>query len=176
MAPRRYGKTSLINQTLQDCRLAHCIIELTLASNSEDIEQLILKNIADLLYSILPRAQKAKQAIMSLFSWLNPELVLNAAGQKLVFHPERKSTDSVTTIAEILKRIDQTAINLNQRIVIVIDEFQQISEIKESTIEATIRHAMQYSQKTTYVFSGSNRHLLHNMFNDKNRPFYNSCD
>lgn len=35
---------------------------------------------------------------------------------------------------------------------------------------------MQKSKAVRYVFSGSNRHLIESMFNDRNRPFYNSCD
>jgi hypothetical protein len=56
------------------------------------------------------------------------------------------------------------------------DEFQQITEIENYNVEAAIRSAMQFSQKVSYVFSGSNRHMLLSMFNSKNRPFYNSCE
>jgi hypothetical protein len=56
------------------------------------------------------------------------------------------------------------------------DEFQELSELKGHVIEASIRYAMQYSKNVSYIFSGSNRHMLQSMFNDKNRPFYNSCE
>jgi uncharacterized protein len=56
------------------------------------------------------------------------------------------------------------------------DEFQQISELKNyHSIEASIRHAAERSKNIAYVFSGSNRHLLQQMFGDKSRPLYRLC-
>jgi hypothetical protein len=141
-----------------------------------DVEQIIMRHVSSLLYAILPKAMQAKQNILKLFKWLNPELVLTAGGQKLIFHPEKNKSTSVETIAEILKKLDDAAISVQKRVVVVMDEFQQLSEINNHAIEASIRHAMQYSKQVSYIFSGSNRHLLLSMFNNKNRPFYNSCE
>lgn len=58
----------------------------------------------------------------------------------------------------------------------VFDEFQQISELKENhSIEALIRHAVERSQSITYLFSGSNRHMLGEMFSQSSRPLYRLC-
>src|SRR5262245_57255095 len=81
IAPRRYGKTSLINQVLLESKLPYCIIELTLATSIEDVANFIISNVSQLLYSILPRSAKVKQTILALFKRLNPELVLTAGGQ-----------------------------------------------------------------------------------------------
>lgn len=177
MAPRRYGKTSLINQTLIEQKICCSIMELTLATSAEDVERIILKYVGQLLYSLLPRTIKAKQNILKLFKWLNPELVLTVGGQKLIFHPDRTPDNPAENIAEILMKLDSAAKLAKKKIVVVIDEFQQINDIEnDHVIEAAIRHAMQYSKCVSYIFSGSNRHLLLSLFNDKNRPFYNSCE
>lgn len=176
IAPRRYGKTSLINQVMLELKLPYSIMELTMAVSAEDVEKIIITHISQLLYSIMPRTTKAKQKILKLFNWLNPELVLTAAGQKLVFHPTRIKIRTIDNISEILKKLDDAAILAKKRVVVIMDEFQQLSEIEEHSIEASIRHAMQYSKQVSYVFSGSNRHMLLSMFNNKNRPFYNSCE
>ncbi len=176
MAPRRYGKTSLINEILLELRIPHTLIELTIATSSKDVESIILKHVSQLLYSILPKANKAKMNILKLFSWLNPELTLTAAGQKLVFNIKDKKENSSENIALILKQLDKAAIKEKKRLIVVMDEFQQISEIGASSVEAAIRHAMQYSTNVSYVFLGSNRHMLLDMFNNKSRPFYNSCE
>lgn len=76
----------------------------------------------------------------------------------------------------MLKKLDEAAKLVKKRVVVVVDEFQQLSEITDHAVEATIRHAMQYSSHVSYIFSGSYRHMLLGMFNDKNRPFYNSCE
>lgn len=176
MAPRRYGKTSLINQALIELGIIHTIIELTIATSNKDIESIILKHVSQLLYSILPKANKAKLNILKLFSWLSPELTLTAAGQKLIFNFKRENKDASENIALVLKQLDKAALKVKKRVAIVMDEFQQLSEIGDTSIEAAIRHAMQYSTQVSYVFLGSNRHMLLDMFNNKNRPFYNACE
>ncbi len=183
IAPRRYGKTSLINQTLHELDYPFVIMELTMAVTLKDVEQIVIKSVGALLYSILPTATKAKQKILNLFKWLNPEVVLSAKGQKIIFHPDWSKLGQVSNIAEILKKLDEAAAIVNKRVVIVMDEFQQLSEIgdpdvktSEYAIEAGIRNAMQYCQNTSYIFSGSHRQMLLSMFNGKSRPFYNSCE
>lgn len=175
IAPRRYGKTSLINQVLLELKLPYCIMELTMATSTKDVEEMLLKQVGHLLYEILPKPLKAKQNILKLFKWLNPELTLTVSGQKLVFHPERTQS-SLNNMTEALKKINDVAYMTHKKCVVVIDEFQQLNEMEDHVIEASIRHAMQYSQHVSYVFSGSNRHMLQSMFNNKNHPFYNSCE
>lgn len=176
VAPRRYGKTSLIHQTLQDIKLPHAIMELTMASTVAHVEHIVVNQIGQLIQELLPRSSQVKQKILGLFAWLNPELVLSVAGQKLVFHPQRSDVSTLDSIAQMLKRLDDAAGLVKKRVVVVMDEFQQISDIEGQTVEATIRHAMQYSKHVSYVFSGSRRHMLLSMFNDKSRPFFNSCE
>ncbi len=176
VAPRRYGKTSLINQVLLEIKLPHCMIELTMATSIKEVESMIMKQVSQLLYLILPRTTKAKQRIINLFKWLNPELILTVGGQKIIFHPDRGQRPTTENIAEMLKKLDNAASLLGKRVVVVMDEFQQLTEMEDHAIEASIRHAMQYSKQVSYIFSGSNRHMLLSMFNKKNRPFYNSCE
>lgn len=176
VAPRRYGKSSLINQVLLDIKLPYSIMELTMAVTPKDVEQIIIKKVGELLQSILPKATKAKQYILKLFQFLNPEITLTAAGQKIAFRPNLNTTSIPDSISEILMKLDQVAIKVEKRIVMVMDEFQELAELEEHAIEASIRNAMQYSKNVVYIFSGSNRHMLQSMFNDKNRPFYNSCE
>ncbi len=176
MAPRRYGKSSLINQTLLELKLPFCIIEFTMVVTPEDAQQIILKKIGDLLYSILPRSTKAKQSILKIFNFLRPEIVLTAGGQTIVFRPRFDKRMVAHDISEALKMLDKAAIKAKKKIVVVMDEFQEISAFQDHTIEASIRAAMQYSKQVSYIFSGSNRHMIRGMFNNKNRPFYNSCE
>lgn len=176
MAPRRYGKTSLINQVLIEIKLPSVIMEFTLATSAAGVEAIIMKHVAKLLYQILPRSSKAKQKILKFFSWLHPEIVLTAGGQKIIFHPERSHVDIPDRLSDLLEQLDKAAKISKKHVVVVMDEFQQLGEMDDHTIEASIRKAMQYSKNVSYVFSGSNRHMLAMMFNNKNRPFYNSCE
>lgn len=119
---------------------------------------------------------KAKAAILRLFKWLNPEIILTVGGQRLQFKPAWDKPRHVENISEILLKLDEAAGAVNKKLVVVMDEFQQLNEITEHAIEAAIRYAMQYSKRVSYIFSGSHRYLLLSMFNDKNKSFYNSCE
>lgn len=73
----------------------------------------------------------------------------------------------------MLSEIDEYASNEKKTLVIVFDEFQHLATIKGSEhIEASIRHAAERVKASTYLFSGSNRHLLASMFEDRNRPLF----
>ena len=182
VAPRRYGKTSLINQTLLDLKLPSTIIELTMATSIEDVEKIIINSVSRLLYAILPSSAKAKQKVLELFAWMKPEISLTAGGQKINFHPDWGKLSAIENTTEVLRKLDDAAGIVKVRIVVVMDEFQQLSEIssnvakKQFALEAAIRNAMQYSKNITYIFSGSYQHMLLSMFNEKSRPFYNSCE
>lgn len=175
MGPRRYGKTSLVNQVLIEGKYSYCMMELLLVSSAGDLEQLILDKASELISKLIPKSLKARQAILKMFQFLNPEIVLSAAGQKIVFHPAQ-SDKPIVRISEILNQLEAVAKKVKKRVVVVMDEFQEIHSMEGHKVEAAIRHSMQYSQHVTYVFLGSNRRLLENMFNDKNRPFYQSCE
>ena len=59
---------------------------------------------------------------------------------------------------------------------LVIDEFQQIAEIDSShAIEGAIRHVAQQTKALSFVFLGSERTLLAQMFEDRSRPLYRLC-
>jgi predicted transcriptional regulator len=59
-------------------------------------------------------------------------------------------------------------------IYIAIDEFQQITYYPETGTEALLRSYMQFAPNVHFVFSGSKQHLMAQIFNSPNRPFYQS--
>ncbi len=58
-------------------------------------------------------------------------------------------------------------------VVVAFDEFQQITEVKNKKIDAIIRKHIQKQQYTSYIFSGSKRHLLTELFIQQNNPLFN---
>lgn len=60
------------------------------------------------------------------------------------------------------------------KIIIAIDEFQQITEYPESGFEAFLRSKIQFLNNVNFIYSGSNRRIITSMFHDYNRPFYQS--
>ena len=71
------------------------------------------------------------------------------------------------TLKEIFDYIDQA----DQRCLIVIDEFQQITNYPEKNVEATLRTYMQHTSNANFVFAGSQRRIMSEMFGSEKRPF-----
>ena len=174
VSPRRYGKTSLIAKVIEDCHIDHVSIDLLLAPDSNYVRDAILSGVAQLCSNLIEKSGSVKDKIFSIFDAFNPKLTLSAFGQKLELSA---NTNSVQTIAEALLSLEDAAQIANKKIVFVMDEFQQVATLNNHhNVEASIRHAVERSKNITYIFSGSNRHLLEQMFNDKARPLYHLCE
>lgn len=60
------------------------------------------------------------------------------------------------------------------QVLIILDEFQQITDFTDCNGEAVFRGWMQSFPSLRFIFSGSHRHMMLSMFASKNRPFYRS--
>jgi len=58
--------------------------------------------------------------------------------------------------------------------VVAFDEFQQITNYPEKNIEALLRTHIQRCKKTQFIFSGSRKHMMTQMFLSPSKPFYQS--
>ena len=76
-----------------------------------------------------------------------------------------------TTLDEIFAYIDEA----DKPCIIAIDEFQQIGEYTEKNVEALLRTKIQKCHRAQFIFSGSKRHVMSNMFNSPSKPFYQSA-
>ncbi len=173
MAPRRYGKTSLVTQVASEIHIPFCMIDFLTVHDDLTVRDALYEKVGKLVMDILPPLQQAKEKLLNIFGSMKPELSLSAFGQKLTFHTPNNPSSN---IANLLLKLDETAVHFEKRAIIFIDEMQQIGFLKNSSsIEGSIRHAVERSQNITYCFSGSSRHLLRKMFGDKERPLYRLC-
>lgn len=76
-----------------------------------------------------------------------------------------------TSLDEIFAYIEEA----DKPCIIAIDEFQQISEYAEKNVEALLRTKIQKCHHAQFIFSGSKRHVMSNMFNTPSKPFYQSA-
>lgn len=76
-----------------------------------------------------------------------------------------------TSLDEIFAYIEEA----DKPCIIAIDEFQQIGEYAENNIEALLRTKIQKCHRAQFIFSGSKRHVMSNMFNSPSKPFYQSA-
>ena len=54
------------------------------------------------------------------------------------------------------------------------DEFQTITEYSDNKIEATLRSHIQHLNNVQFIFAGSKKHVMLQMFSAANRPFFQS--
>ena len=76
-----------------------------------------------------------------------------------------------TTLDEIFRYLEEA----DKPCIVAIDEFQQIGNYEEKNVEAMLRTKIQQCKQTMFVFAGSKRHLMSNMFNSPSKPFYQSA-
>lgn len=177
ISPRRYGKTSLVVNTLARLKLPYSQVDFYKALTKEDIEIFILNGIGKLLGQLETAPKKLMQLANEFFSNLQIRVVLQHAGVALDFSARKQKQATVSVILEALEKLQFLAAKKNKKVVLFLDEFQVIGEVAfDCSIEAVIREAAQKSTNVAYIFSGSNRHLMEQMFYDKKRPFYKLCD
>ena len=75
------------------------------------------------------------------------------------------------SLKEIFEYIEQAG----KHCLIVIDEFQQITKYPEHNVEALLRSHIQTMSNANFVFSGSQRRLMEEIFFSEKRPFYMSA-
>lgn len=174
VAPRRYGKTSLMAQVLSECAFPGESVDFLFTLTQAEVKKLIEQATSKILNQLLRKSKISPAKIIQKIKQFNPKLTLNFLGQSIEISSQQSGEQS---ISELLLALDQFAAQAKQTCVMVFDEFQQIGALKENhAVEAAIRHAVERSQYITYIFCGSKRHLLNEMFSSKARPLYRLCN
>lgn len=174
VAPRRYGKTSLMTQVLFENDFSGLSIDFFFVLTHAEVVSLIVSHISKLMLSMMPKSAAAAKRMLEYLSALHPKLSFNLFGQQLEINVHQPDDKSIT---EVLLALDDLAQKTKKTCVLIFDEFQQIGELNEShSIEASIRHAVERSKQVSYIFCGSKRHLLDEMFSNRSRPLYHLCD
>lgn len=175
MSPRRYGKTSVILRSLEEHKTSFAHVDWFLATKPEILVERLIDGIALLISNLIPINEKALKAIQNAFTSLDVGLGLYGASLQLKLTqkqvtPSRAAKDAIEGLEAIL-------IKQKKKAVVFIDEVQDLlgSEMCDE-MEALIRFHAQKSKVLTFIFSGSNRKLLKDMFEDSRRPMFNMCD
>lgn len=175
LSPRRYGKTSLILQSIKEIKWPYAYIDLFLAYEEHKIIERFLAGIAKLISLILPINMKAISKIRDFFKSFGVSLSVGNVTLELKLEPANLSASIILNnalqgLTDLLKKYKKTAI-------FFVDEMQDIVRTSIcGDIEATLRFYAQQSTHIAFIFSGSNRRLLHEIFDDKARPLFKMCD
>ena len=174
VAPRRFGKTSLMKKVIEDEKYPYIWIDFMTFTSREEAETKFLSHIANLVTTIGGTEKKIRTIIKKYLSFLQPEISINAASVLSIQFQAKVHAES---LVQALSGLDLIAKDNKKRVVIICDEFQEIATIDNgSAFQASIRHAAERARNITYIFSGSKHQALRRLFNGKQNPLYELCD
>ena len=176
ISPRRWGKTSLVQKV---CRLTQSdklkIVYLDIFSCRSDAD----------FYNAFAAAV-LKQTSSKWDEWVeNAKLFLSRISPRISLGPDPMSDFSISLelnpksddIDEILQLPEKIAQKKGINIVVCIDEFQQIAEFKDSKMfQKRLRSVWQLQKSVSYCLFGSKMHLMNELFEKRNLPFYKFGD
>jgi hypothetical protein len=176
ISSRRYGKSSLVLRGIEESNLPFERVDLFVAVNIKTIEEQILKGVKNLISKLSTAPEQALSFIKNYIKNLKSKWIVGTNGVSIELIPD-KNSDSAIVIMESLQMLENILKNKKLTAIFFIDEFQEIGVLENtSSIEGAIRHVAQESEYLRFIFSGSNRHILSNMFDNKSRPLYMLCD
>lgn len=174
MAERRIGKSKLIDVCFSEPVISEkyytFYIDLLYTLSLNELVYAFGKEVFTTLKK--KNTMAAKQFIAALKS-INTQFSYDAStglptfsiGLGDVYQPEY-------TLEEIFNALEHA----DKPCIVALDEFQQIAKYSQKNIEALLRSHIQNASNVHFIFSGSEQHLISEMFLSSARPFYNSTD
>ena len=176
ISPRRWGKTSLVKKVMGEM------------DNREIIPVFIdvfqCKSEYEFYHAFATAV--VRQTSSKLDEWVETvKMFLANISPKFSFGSDPMNDFTLSfewspkddTELDILQLPEKIAQNKGVRIVVCIDEFQQVADFSDSLkFQKKLRSVWQHQQYVTYCMFGSKKHLMENIFNDKGMPFYKFGD
>ena len=175
ISPRRYGKSSLIRQTLEALRRRGALaVEVTVSSYSSYLA--FLEGYARAIASVESKWDRARTWLMEAISSTRPEIRYepkeSGLGRFSVAFPLVTTARDLNRLAnEVFTLPGKLATERKRTVVIALDEFQAIDSFNGGTVEHALRAAAQHQRQVGYVFAGSEPSLMEKMIGPR-RPFY----
>ena len=172
MSPRRMGKTDLIKHCFQQESIKddyHCFLIDIYATNSfRDFVNMFGKSI---LETLKPRGRKVWETFLNSLLSVRSEITFDINGNPVWGLGVGAMTPPQTTLDEIFAYLSSA----DKHCLVAIDEFQQILYYHDDqNVEAALRTHIQQCSNANFIFAGSQRHLMSEMFLSPARPFYQS--
>lgn len=175
IAPRRYGKSSLVFKVAAESRYPLASVDLFLAHDDLSVTKRILMGVSQAVSQIMPFEQKILTKLQTVFTRFRVSMTAFGFGIEAMI--EAGGFDPVDQVLNALQGLSILAKQQQKKVIFFIDEFQDIRESSSAkAIQGAIRHVAQETQQIAFIFSGSNRRLLSDLFDNKSKPLYMLCD
>lgn len=172
IAPRRIGKSGLIDHLFhqREVRDNYNTFHIDIYA-TKNINEFVLAMGKDILASLQPRGKKVMNTFISYLSSLRPGLSFDETGTPSFNISVGEVRAPETTIDEIFRYLEYA----DRPNLVAIDEFQTIANYPENTTEALLRTHIQRCHNANFIFAGSQRSMMAEMFLSAARPFYQSA-
>lgn len=171
VSPRRLGKSGLIRHTFEQARIKDNYITVYADIYATGNLAEFAKTLSDAIFKAVRYEHTWHERFFSVIRSLRAGFRMDPVSGLPSFdisigditYPEK-------TVSELLEYIE----TLEKPCVMAIDEFQQIREYPEGNTEAFLRTLVQQCVRSTFIFCGSKRHTMSDMFFSPAKPFFES--
>lgn len=173
ISTRRMGKTGLIRHCFYQKEVKEhyntFFIDIYATSSLREFVFALGKEIFE---KLKPKGRRFIDNFFSVISSLRAGFKLDSVTGEPVFDIGLGDIHAAeTTLEEIFTYLEQA----DKPCIVAIDEFQQIGTYAERNVEAVLRTKVQHCRNSFFIFAGSQRHIMMNIFNSPARPFYQKC-
>jgi hypothetical protein len=171
ISPRRMGKTGLILHLFDHFKSENDIkclyIDINTALSQSDFNKLLTEAIL----RKFPEKTSIGKMFVKLLKGFRPIIRFDAiSGEPQVEISYITEDEKTHTLQSILQFLNSQ----KPLIVLAIDEFQQINEFPEKNTEAVLRSVIQHLHNIRFIFCGSKKSLMTDIFSNVKRPFFGS--
>jgi hypothetical protein len=166
---RRMGKSSLLEELARRNKKEFVFVRVDLYGMT-DKNALLNALVSETVRSAYGRMEKLASGIMELIKGTTLRFVISDTGRLGV-----EFASGQPRPAEILDALDlpeKVAVKKRKRIVVVFDEFQEVRIMDGVALLKAMRSRFQMHKHAVYIFSGSKRHLLHEIFEEPEGAFF----
>ena len=171
ISPRRLGKTGLIFRLFDEIKTTGAPYETVYADISDTLS---LEDFIKVLSQAVATHLKSQSKILSFLKALKsirPLLGVDPfSGMPQVSIAFATNEQQQRTLEDLLMFLE----NYPQQVVVAIDEFQQIREYEGLNMEAVLRKHIQHLHNVRFIYCGSKKHTMADMFTNAKSPFYES--
>lgn len=176
ISPRRWGKTSLVEHVrrkLKNRDLVTVYLDIYPCKSEYEFYNALAEAV---LLQTAKKPQLWAENARDFLSRLNPKITLRAdPGSELTLSlgitPKSHTGEEVLNLAETIAK------KRNKRLIVCIDEFQQVGEFPDSLqIQKRMRSVWQHQEFVSYCLFGSKQHMMSRIFQRRNMPFYQFGD
>ena len=177
LAPRRFGKTSLVWRVIQEVVKKKVLVAQVNLMTTPTKERLAEK-LADSIYENVASALFRARERLRIFADLRIRPIVTIDPEtgtpSFSFDAGNPKQDVDATIERLLELPGELAAERKRKVALVFDEFQEVVAI-DPDLPKLMRSVFQEQPEVAHVYLGSKRHMMERIFNDENEPFWRSA-